>query len=559
MITLTQPRQEAGGTDSTIKRAVFDFVVAGGGSAGCVLANRLSEDPSHSVLLVEAGGSDNSLLFHIPAGFAKMTKGVASWGWSTVPQEFVQGRQIWFTQAKVIGGGSSINAQVYARGNALDYDAWADEFGCAGWSYRDVLPYFKRAEGNECFDNAYHGTGGPLGVSMPRATLPVCEAFIRAAQEFGMPFNHDFNGSRQRGVGYYQLTQRNVRRCSASTGYLWPVRSRPNLTIMTGTRVHRINVEGQRATGVEIATGSERMSITARREVVVTSGAIGTPYLLMHSGIGPASHLERVGVKVRHDLPGVGSNLQDHINLCVIAELTGPHSYDGYQRLDRTIRAGLQYFLFRSGPAAASFFETGAFWFTNAKANSPDIQFHLGQGSGIEKGIAKVNGSGITLNSAFLRPESRGTVRLASADRNRAPLIDPKYWSATDDWARSVDGLDMAREILAQPALSKFVRREILPGPDIRSIAQTIRYACRIAKTDHHPVGTCRMGHDELAVVTPDLKVHGIEGLRICDASVMPRICSANTNAATIMIAEKASDHILGRPLLEPAELERDV
>lgn len=532
----------------------YDYIITGAGPAGCVLANRLSEDPDVKVLLLEAGGSDRNPLFHMPAGFAKMTKGVASWGWETVPQKHMKNRVLRYTQAKVIGGGSTINAQLYTRGNAADYDLWAQEDGCDGWSYREVLPYFKRAEDNQRFADDYHDYGGPVGVSMPVSALPICDAYIRAGQELGIPYNHDFNGKTQAGVGFYQLTQRNRRRSSASLAYLNPVKNRNNLTIRLGVYVTRIVLEGTRAVGVEIATGKGTEIIRAEREVLVTSGAIGSPKLLLQSGIGPAEHLHSVGVKVLHDLAGVGSNMQDHLDLFVISECTGDHTYDNVAKLHRTLWAGLEYVLFRSGPVASSLFETGGFWYADPQARSPDIQFHLGLGSGIEAGVAKLKNAGVTLNSAYLHPRSRGTIRLSSADPAVAPLIDPNYWSDPHDVKMSIEGLKIAREIFQQAALKPFIMAERLPGPKVMSDQELFDYGCANAKTDHHPVGTCKMGTGSDAVVGLDLKVHGLEGLRVCDSSVMPRVPSCNTNAPTIMVGEKGADLIRGLPPL-PASI----
>ena len=325
---------------------------------------------------------------------------------------------------------------------------------------------------------------------------------------------------------------------------------------MIGAAATRIVVENGRATGVEIRTAGGTRTVRAEREVLVTSGAIGSPRLLLLSGIGPADHLRAVGVDVVHDLPGVGENLQDHVDLCVIAECTGNHSYDRLQNPLRAGLAGLQYLLFKSGPVTSSLFETGGFWYADPQARSPDIQFHLGQGSGIEKGIAKLDNPGVTLNSAFLRPRSRGTVRLRSGRFEDAPLIDPNYWDDPYDLEMSLAGLEIAREIMRQPALKPFIQREVLPGDGLADREALFDYACRMAKTDHHPVGTCRMGHDAMAVVTPDLKVRGLDGLRVCDSAIMPTVNSSNTNAPTIMIGEKASDMIAGKPPLPPAVFE---
>ncbi|WP_018151466.1 GMC family oxidoreductase [Leeia oryzae] len=540
------------GDVSTIADA-YDYIVLGGGSAGCVLATRLSEDPACKVLLIEAGGADRHPFFRMPAGFAKMTKGIGSWGWSTVPQKHMNGRVLRFTQAKVIGGGSSINAQIYTRGVPQDYDDWVSKGEADGWGFRDVLPYFKKAEKNQRYANEYHGYEGPLGVSNPVSPLPICEAYFQAGQEMGIPFNPDFNGATQAGLGYYQLTQFNAERSSTSIAYLHPASARKNLDILLNTQVMRIVVENGTATGVEVLTKNdrERRLLRANAEIIVSSGAIGSPKLLMQSGIGPADHLHQVGVPVVHDLPGVGSNLQDHLDLFAIAECTGEHTYDRFTKPWNAAWAGLQYLLFRQGPVASSLFETGGFWYADKDARSPDIQFHLGLGSGIEAGVAKMQHAGVTLNSAFLRPRSRGTVRLASSDPMAAPLIDPNYWADPYDREMSLRGLQMARDILQQAALKRFVLEERLPGRTVASEAQMLDFACRNAKTDHHPVGTCRIGAGADAVVDADLRVHGLKGLRVADASVMPFIPSCNTNAPTIMIAEKAADHIRGKVITQ--------
>ena len=419
----------------------YDYIIVGGGSAGCVLANRLSADPSIKVLLLEAGGSDWNPLFRMPAGFAKMTKGVASWGWSTVPQKHLSGRVIWYTQAKVIGGGSSINAQLYTRGNAKDYDAWASEAGATGWSYREVLPYFKRSEDNQKLHNAYHAYGGPLGVSYPINPLPISYAFLRAAQELGIPLNDDFNGAVQDGIGHYQLSTRNAERSSASTAFVKPITGRKNLTVRLSAQTLKIEVQNGRAIGVTVASGTGTETLNADREIIISCGAIGSPRLLQLSGIGPADALKAAGVHIVHDLPGVGSNMQDHLDLYAISECTGDHTYDRVARPHRSAWAGLQYLAFKTGPVTSTLFETGGFWYADRQARSPDIQFHLGLGSGIEAGVAAMKNPGVTLNSAFLRPRSRGTVRIASADPSAAPLIDPNYWADPYDRECSIKGL----------------------------------------------------------------------------------------------------------------------
>lgn len=518
----------------------YDFIIIGGGSAGCVLAARLSENPDARVLLLEAGGRDNHPFYKMPAGFAKMTKGIGSWGWETVPQRHMKGMKIRFTQAKVLGGGSTLNAQIYTRGHPADYDEWR-QMGLEGWAYDDVLPYFRKSEDNDSFDNEFHGVGGPLGVSKPRAPLPICEAYFEAAGQLGIPTKPDLvAGEDIGGVGFYQLTQRDAKRSSASKAFLDPARERPNLTVRSGVEVLRVVVERGRAVGVEIAEDGEVEQIATEAEVIVSSGAIGSPRLLQLSGIGPADHLKEVGVAPVFDQPEVGANLQDHIDLFTICECTGPHTYDRYAKPHWSVLAGLQYLLTKSGPVASSLFETGGFWTVEEGARSPDVQLHLGLGSGIEAGVAKLPHGGVTLNSAYLRPRSRGSVRLASSDPKDAPLIDPNYWEDPHDREMSIRGLKLIQEIMRQEALKPFVKREVIPGPDVRTDEDYFNYACANAKTDHHPAGTCAMG----TVVDARLRFNGIDGLRVVDASVMPRLVSSNTNAPTIMIAEKAADMI---------------
>jgi choline dehydrogenase-like flavoprotein len=534
----------------------YDYVITGAGPAGCVLATRLSADPSVRVLLLEAGPEDKDPYIHWPVGFYKMTSGTRnSWGYETVPLAHLDGRRMWFPQGRVLGGGGSINAQVFTRGHARDYDAWAGEEGCTGWSYREILPYFRRAEDNERFSNAWHGTGGPLGVSDLISPHAMSKTFVRAAQEAGLPYNPDFNGERQEGCGLYQVSQRHGRRSSAAVAYLRPAMARPNLVVRTGAQATRIVIEHGRAVGVDYVEGqSEPQHARAEREVLITSGAVGSPKLLLLSGIGPADELREHGIEPVHDLPGVGRNFQDHIDVYVISELNGPHSYNRHTRPHRQLWCAAQYYLFGSGPITSNLAEAGGFWFVDQAARSPDIQFHFLPGSGLEAGVKQLGEHGCTLNSCFLRPQSRGTVKLASADPFAPPLIDPNYFAEEYDRKISIGGFRLAREIMAQAAFRPFLRAERLPGPEVQSDAELMAYARRHGKTDYHPVGACKMGTDALAVVDSELRVHGLAGLRVCDSSIMPQLVSSNTNAPTIMIGEKASDLVRGiLALPEPA------
>ncbi len=532
---------------------MYDYVIVGGGSSGCALAARLSEDGQARVLLLEAGGPDRDRMIHRPAAFYRMTTGPYTWGYATAPLRQADGREMVFPQGRVLGGGSSINAMVYTRGNARDYDAWADEEGCTGWSYREVLPYFRRAEDNERLSDAYHGTGGPLGVSDLISPHPLSRAWVRAAQEAGIPYNADFNGARQEGSGLYQVTQRGARRCSAAVGYLRPAWKRRNLTVLTDCQATRIVVERGRAVGVAYVRYGREEVARARAEVVVASGAVGSPKLLLLSGIGPADELAAVGVQPLLDLPGVGRNLQDHIDVYSIHELNGPLSYDKHTRPHKMLWAGLQYVTTRTGPVTSNLAEAGGFWWADPDVAAPDIQFHFLPGAGLEAGVPPLAGYGCTLNSCHLRPRSRGQVRLKSADPFAAPEIDPNYWADPYDLEMSLRGLLWTREIASRPALARHIRREHLPGPDVRGREDLEAYARRFGKTDYHPVGTCKMGVDAMAVVDPQLRVRGIDGLRVADSSVMPRLISSNTNAASIMIGEKASDLILGNRASVPA------
>jgi len=530
-----------------MRAAGYDYVIVGGGSAGCVLAARLSENPAVKVLLLEAGGRDTNPYIHMPVGFAKMTAGPLTWGLKTTPQKHAYDREIPYAQAKVIGGGSSINAEVYTRGHPADFDRWASQEGAQGWSFDEVQPYFLRSEGNTILSGKHHGTDGPLGVSNLPDPQPTSRAFVQACQEFGMPYNPDFNGEQQHGAGIYQTTIKNNRRCSAAVGYLKPARARPNLTVETDCFVQRIVFEGQTAVGVSYLQNGQLRTARADGEVLVTSGAIGSPKLMMLSGVGPADQLKAQGINVVLDSAGVGENLADHFGVDIVAELKGPTSLDKYQKLHWMVWAGLQYMLFNSGPVTSNVVEGGAFWYGDPKTPIPDLQFHFLAGAGAEAGVPTVpSGSGITLNSYTLRPKSRGTVKLRSGDPGDLPIIDPNFLADADDVRISAEGVRISREIFRQPSLQKYIKNMHLPDDSVTTQAGLADYARKYGRTSYHPCGTCKMGVDEMAVVDPDLRVRGLQKIRICDSSTFPSLIGSNTNATAIMIGEKAADMIRG-------------
>ena len=536
----------------------FDFVIIGAGSAGCVLANRLSADPSVNVCLIEAGPADRHPLIHLPLGIVKvMQHKRLTWNFETVPQEFEGGRKIPIPAGRVLGGSSSINGMVYTRGHPRDYDAWA-EAGNAGWGYRDVLPYFLRSENNLVWRNSpYHGASGEMTVDNLRSTNQLSHDFVAAAASLQYPICDDFNGPRQEGFGMRQLTQRNGRRESAATAFLAPVAKRPNLRIVTGAEVERVVIEGGRAVAVEARLGGEMRRIAARREIVVSCGAIGSPMLLLRSGIGAASALRRDGIAVVADLPGVGANLQDHVSthMLIATQSTVPYGIS-LKVLPRLVKNFFEYALFRRGLLATNGVECGGFLRTSPDLDRPNLQFAFLAGFRNPNGRMGF-GHGYGLSVILVQPKSRGTVGLAANDRHR-PNIDPHFLEAPEDVETLVKGLQIGRQILAAPALAQYDGREVLPGVERIRDDDLADYVRQGSRTAFHPVGTCKMGIGADAVVDPRLRVRGIAGLRVVDASVFPRIITGNTNAPVTMIAEKGADFMLGRPVLPPAVLPDD-
>jgi choline dehydrogenase-like flavoprotein len=524
----------------------FDYLIIGGGSAGCVLAARLSEDPTVNVALFEAGPADKSVLIHCPAGLALLAKnGAANWAFETVPQPGLGGRRGYQPRGKVLGGSSSVNAMIYIRGQREDYDRWAAE-GNPGWSWNEVLPYFKRAEHNERGADALHGSGGPLNVMDLRSPNRFGPIFVEAARQAGHAANADFNGERQEGIGIYQVTHKNGERFSAAKGYLTPNLGRPNLTVVTGAHTTRIVVEAGRAVGVEARVDGAVTTFRARREVLLAAGALQSPQILMLSGIGPAAHLREHGIDVKHDLPGVGKNLHDHVD--VVQVLDAPHLKDLFglslAGVVRLVRGIFEWRKHRSGMLTTNFGEAGGFIRSGPDVERPDLQFHFVIGKLVDHGRKTVFGHGYSCHVCLLRPKSRGSVTLKSADPFAAPAIDPNFLAEPDDLARLVRGFKAMRHILAQPALAGHGARELATSANAKTDVEIEAFIRGHADTIYHPVGTCRMGTGPLDVVDAELRVHGVSGLRVVDASIMPSIVSGNTNAPTIMIAEKAADMI---------------
>ncbi|MGY3454411.1 GMC family oxidoreductase [Bradyrhizobium sp. USDA 4353] len=524
----------------------FDYVVVGAGSAGCVLANRLSSDGKHKVLLLEAGPKDTNLWIHVPLGYGKLFKEeTVNWMYQTEPEPGLDGRSVFQPRGKVLGGSSSINGLLYVRGQHEDYDRWRQR-GNIGWGHDDVLPYFKRAE-NQCRGaNDYHGVGGPLPVSDWRHEDPLSEAFVKAAVEAGLPFNADFNGASQEGVGFFQTTTRRGRRASSAVSYLRPALGRSNLHVETDALAQRILFEGRRARGVVFNQRGRLRVARARKEILVSSGAYNSPQLLQLSGVGPADLLKQHGIEVVLDAPGVGHDLQDHLQVRIVMRCSQRITLnDIVNHPVRKVLAGARYAAFRKGPLTIAAGTAGAFFKTDPRLASPDIQIHFIPFSTDKMGEKLHTFSGFTASVCQLRPESRGSLRIRNADPATPPEIRINYLASETDRRANIDGLRILRKILAAPALRPYVSDEAYPGPKVVSDDDILAYCRQTGSTIYHPTSTCRMGTDALAVVDQRLRVRGIDGLRVVDASIMPDLVSGNTNAPVIMIAEKASDMIL--------------
>jgi choline dehydrogenase len=536
-----------------IKTENYDYVIVGAGSAGCVLANRLSENPDTRVLLLEAGPMDRGLFIKIPAGVYRVYKDRRiNWNYLTEGQAELHDRKVDMPRGKVVGGSSSINSMVYMRGHPLDYDRWADEYDLPQWRYANCLPYFKAGESSDRGANEWRGADGPLGVTRGRLQNPLFDAFLEAGLQSGQGRSDDLNGYQPEGLARLDATRKHGRRCSAAVAHLHPALRRPNLRLETGALVERVTMNGNRATGLVYTCRGEHRKVVADHEVILSGGAINSPQLLMLSGIGPSAHLRDIGIETLHDLPGVGRNLQDHASVIVAYACTKPVTIHRLGNPLNKMWAGLQWLANRSGTATSNIWEAGGLVRGNAKVSYPNLQYHYGP-----IGVA-YEGQKIRLSQDFsiyidqLRPTSRGHIELASANPTDYPRLHFNYLATDHDRRELIEAVKLARELAAQPAFDEFRGAELYPGKDVVSDAQILEFVRGVTETDFHPCGTCRMGTDDMAAVDAEFRVHGLEGLRVVDASTMPQVISANLNAPVQMMAARAADFILDREQLTP-------